>query len=558
MPKKNRMNSVNTKSDGSCSGILVVIIILIIIVIIGGMMSRKKRFKCEYYKDQQLTTDQQCSTDKPCKSNTTNNCMKKLNDVCPGCTTDQAPGPAPSIKHPECVEAPWNPFMKSIGDYGNVNPKIYKIFPNYKIVPSDHAGGGLGGVQSNFIGPFTHVGGNTSNNQYGNPSKQKGADGDNWGGGSEWWGRYGTTPDGKSQIYPFPIYYYARFLGALNGDKGIYNSVDTNEWKVCDLTHIPTNKTQPSPSAMDCINNKIIQPAVTQAVNAANAALDALKSNVNFKKHFENISPLTLDEVLDKSTDIWGIAPSANSTNALYNYYTATTADKTIIQNSYMFAVQKCPIRPPTDTDTSIPLKDIAQAWMVSVGGTDSMLPELYEQRFRDCPAALIVISGETSCTGSKGDFNNLTCKNVEHGVWQVTSPDSMPISAGCTDGDKTCLKNSKVCNADILNNNVCCQADWVNTHLYTDQSYEISSFGMFNKGYGSCGWQPANTQRYCTNNPQMKCGSGGSSGSGGSGSCECIDKSKTCGKSPTLCSSVSNTTICNNTTATWGCQWKD
>ena len=91
MPKKNRMNSVNTKSDGSCSGILVVIVILIIIVIIVGMMSRKKRYTCEYYKDQQLTTDQQCPTDKPCKSNTTNNCMKKLNDVCPGCTTDQSP-----------------------------------------------------------------------------------------------------------------------------------------------------------------------------------------------------------------------------------------------------------------------------------------------------------------------------------------------------------------------------------------------------------------------------------------------------------------------------------
>ena len=111
MPKKNRMNSVNTKSDGSCSGILVVIIILIIIVIIGGMMSRKKRFKCEYYKDQQLTTDQQCSTDKPCKSNTTNNCMKKLNDVCPGCTTDQAPGPTPGpAPGPTCDKSKIGPI----------------------------------------------------------------------------------------------------------------------------------------------------------------------------------------------------------------------------------------------------------------------------------------------------------------------------------------------------------------------------------------------------------------------------------------------------------------
>ena len=95
MPKKNRMNSVNTKSDGSCTGILVVIVILIIIVIIVGMMSRKKRYTCEYYKDQQLTTDQQCPANTPCKSNTTQDCMKKLNDVCPGCTTDQSPGPTP-------------------------------------------------------------------------------------------------------------------------------------------------------------------------------------------------------------------------------------------------------------------------------------------------------------------------------------------------------------------------------------------------------------------------------------------------------------------------------
>ena len=95
MSKKNRMNSVNTKSDGSCSGILVVIVILIIIVIIVGMMSRKKRYTCEYYKDQQLTTDQPCPANTPCKSNTTQNCMKKLNGVCPGCTTDQSPGPTP-------------------------------------------------------------------------------------------------------------------------------------------------------------------------------------------------------------------------------------------------------------------------------------------------------------------------------------------------------------------------------------------------------------------------------------------------------------------------------
>lgn len=32
-----------------------------------------------------------CPANMPCKSNTTQNCMKKLNGVCPGCTTDQSP-----------------------------------------------------------------------------------------------------------------------------------------------------------------------------------------------------------------------------------------------------------------------------------------------------------------------------------------------------------------------------------------------------------------------------------------------------------------------------------
>ena len=83
---------------------------------------------------------------------------------------------------------------------GGVNPKVYKTVP--KIVPSDHYGQGLDGVQSNWIGPFTHAGGFTANDPYANPSTQTGAGGDNWGGGSQW---FGGKKSSSGQIYPFPI-----------------------------------------------------------------------------------------------------------------------------------------------------------------------------------------------------------------------------------------------------------------------------------------------------------------------------------------------------------------
>ena len=88
------------------------------------------------------------------------------------------------------------------------------------IVPTDHAGGGLGGTQSNWIGPFCHSGGFTceSNDPYCTSKGQSGSGGDNWGGGSLWYG----TGQGQ-QIYPFPYYYFARFVesqGDGNGNTG--------------------------------------------------------------------------------------------------------------------------------------------------------------------------------------------------------------------------------------------------------------------------------------------------------------------------------------------------
>jgi hypothetical protein len=84
------------------------------------------------------------------------------------------------------------------------------------IVPADHAGGGLGGTQSNFIGPFCHAGGDTcdGNDPYCTSKAQTGPAGDNWGGGSLWVG------SGGDQIFPFPYYYYARFVESQGDGSG--------------------------------------------------------------------------------------------------------------------------------------------------------------------------------------------------------------------------------------------------------------------------------------------------------------------------------------------------
>ena len=72
-----------------------------------------------------------------------------------------------------------------------------------------------------------------------------------------------------------------------------------------------------------------------------------------------------------------------------------------------------------------IPWNIIARDW--STGGG----------RSEDCAAALIVASGETSCT-------HQGCLSVQSGIWQVTSPD-MPGPSGCPDGSS----------------NPCCTGQW-------------------------------------------------------------------------------------------------
>ena len=79
-----------------------------------------------------------------------------------------------------------------------------------------------------------HQGGFTceANDPYCTSKGQVGNGGDNWGGGSLWYG----TGQG-SQIYPFPMYYYARFVesqGDGNGDtEGMFCSTVMNPVGAC-------------------------------------------------------------------------------------------------------------------------------------------------------------------------------------------------------------------------------------------------------------------------------------------------------------------------------------
>jgi hypothetical protein len=100
-------------------------------------------------------------------------------------------------------------------------PPSYPLDPTAvvpAVVPADHSGGGLGGTQANFIGPFCHQGGFTceANDPYCTAHAQAGVAGDNWGGGSLWVGAGGSG----SQIFPFPYYYYARFVESQGDGAG--------------------------------------------------------------------------------------------------------------------------------------------------------------------------------------------------------------------------------------------------------------------------------------------------------------------------------------------------
>ena len=217
----------------------------------------------------------------------------------------------------------------------------------------------MGGIQSNSIGPFNHAGGQTANDPYAFPSRQDDgltSSGCNWGGGSQWFGGKDST---DAQIYPFPIYYYARFLGAAYGDKDEYNSVKMKQWKICNLSDVKDGK-KPSKAALDCINNKIIKLVVQIAIDIANEAKNQLKT-VSGYNQLNKIDDLKLEDVLDKSSELWGIPPSGRSAKPLFEYYTGT---KDVIKKfEDYYKSFKCPVSTP-NVGEQMSAIDMAKAWI--------------------------------------------------------------------------------------------------------------------------------------------------------------------------------------------------
>ena len=376
----------------------------------------------------------------------------------------------------------------------SVNPFINDYVP--EIVPSDHSGKGLFGLQSNFIGPYTHAAAFTCSG-----GKQTRVEGDNWGGGSEWFGLGGNN----NQIYPFPIYYYTRFLGAIHGDVEPYKSFDKNStFASCNpkdfVDAFNKSDKQALITEINKINTNIIKPAVQFAIDTTNQALKELQ-NDNLIDN--SLQPLTLDKILYQEKDkLWGIPPSAASANTLYNYYyTLSDSDRAQQQKQFSEKIKNCKVGTNTSlanmsvySKFNLNLVDIAKTWLISFVG-DENDKNLQEQRLIDCPATLIITSGETTCGICEGQkLNNNTpevgkicCENQQNGgIWQITSPDSPAISY-TSDG----------CNEKTLSQNICCNADYVNTHLYTNDAYKVASFGMFpgDAPIGQC--SPCQTGQY-------------------------------------------------------------
>merc|ERR1712136_228714 len=113
-----------------------------------------------------------------------------------------------------------------------------------------------GGTQSNWIGPFCHQGAISCewNDSYCRSKPQSGTGGDNWGGGSLWAGQ-GTG----DQIYPFPYYYYARFVEANGDGTGMTGEMHCHTIPVCDQ---PVNGQAPKDQAcLDSITTFAIKLA---------------------------------------------------------------------------------------------------------------------------------------------------------------------------------------------------------------------------------------------------------------------------------------------------------
>ena len=388
-----------------------------------------------------------------------------------------------------------NPYITcNTNACSSVNPFIHDYVP--EIVPADHSGKGLFGLQSNFIGPYTHATSFTCSGV-----KQTSVEGDNWGGGSQWFGLAGTN----NQIYPFPIYYYTRFLGAIHGDVDPYKSFDKNSnFADCSpqdfVNAFNKSDKQALITEINKINTNIIKPAVQFAIDTTNQALKELQNDNLIDK---SLQPLTLDKILYQEKDkLWGIPPSAASAKTLYTYYyTLSDSERAQQQKQFSEKIKNCKVgtnkslaNMSVESTFNLNLVDIAKAWIISFVG-DANDKNLQEQRLIDCPATLIITSGETTCgicslqtlNNNTPEVGKICCENQDNGgIWQITSPDSPAISYA-SDG----------CNEKTLNQNICCNADYVNTHLYTNDAYKVSSFGMFpgDAPIGQC--SPCQTGKY-------------------------------------------------------------
>ena len=154
--------------------------------------------------------------------------------------------------------------------------------PDY--VPGDHSGGGLAGVQPNFIGPFCHAGAYTHPAGSSTPSSlQPGVAGDQWGGGSEWFGLGGG---GNDQLFPFPWYYYGHMLAMQDQSCNMFPSAPAAAPGVdC---HCPqfTPGQKPSQALLDCYTNQIAVPAIAIATQICNTAYgtDSKKENKRYQQ----------------------------------------------------------------------------------------------------------------------------------------------------------------------------------------------------------------------------------------------------------------------------------
>ena len=156
-----------------------------------------------------------------------------------------------------------------ISCFGNFNNDV-KV-PN--IVGKDHSGGGLGNIQYNWIGPFCHQGGftcaSTSNDC--KSSLQTSTEGDNWGGGSKWIGM-GTTGD-YDQLFPFPYYYYGKFLQATGDSTCNMNAKpDEKNPKPCRCEQL-VNGAKPSDDTLQCYN-QLAADAINKATGICKAVYE--------------------------------------------------------------------------------------------------------------------------------------------------------------------------------------------------------------------------------------------------------------------------------------------